>query len=363
MQEIYHFIGCQQQTPKRLCPDCCSTWRSEHSSPEQAVSRAHAFMHHKNESLIDVMDAARSRKRSLYEAVKAISGPYAALAANAHSLRLPQETKHLLQLYLYPVRTKLERVVAEYIDHLLDSRDVYVSELYTGQVFGDSKKQGVSFRLGLITCTPTPSCSIHCYAHDGRERGPRAILRGVINTVLARRWKTDRGLDVFFTMAVQEAVRRARAEAEHAAKTYGFKRRPRIRFSHTGDVLAFPDFAHWLGETVRIVGKNRVDPVIYTRSYAVSHIDPDIFVTNFTLNPDDDIRDLPFDASRVKTVCSAWNGRIRGDVDINFMEHHDGHYRPERNGRGFVCPVTLSSRYVSCDQAKCAKCFTPKASR
>jgi hypothetical protein len=154
---------------------------------------------------------------------------------------------------------------------------------------------------------------------------------------------------------VRTAIRKASVDALHA----GFQRRPRIRFSHVGEVAAFPNFANKLARMVRDESNGDVDCVIYTRHPNAKLLDPDLFLVLFSLDESSEDR-RRFIPSTAKIVRSAFGGNISETVDVNFLEHHRwSHLEPVGSGR--ICPATAPFTEVrTCDACKCDFCFTPK---
>ena len=71
------------------------------------------------------------------------------------------------------MRTLVEQAIEETIvDWLNRQNGSDLSELFKGNFFGKSKKQGTSVRMPLTTCQPTMLCASACYAHDVLDAAP-----------------------------------------------------------------------------------------------------------------------------------------------------------------------------------------------
>jgi hypothetical protein len=261
---------------------------------------------------------------------------------------------------VFRVRVTLERGIAGLLSEHLDRDCLRLEDLFDGDFFGCSIKQGASLRMPLASCAPTADCQASCYAHDGMDAGRNPVVKGVLNGVIAARFEAgdnatrSRILD-FLRPHVRRAVRSARAEAAVA----GFNRRARIRFSHVGEIAAFPEFANNLAELVRGESRGEVDCVVYTRHPNVGLLDPALFLVLFSLDESSEDR-RRFVPKNARLVRSAFGGRITDSVDVNFLEHHRWeHIKPV--GTGKVCPATApDTKNRTCDGCKCDFCFTPK---
>jgi hypothetical protein len=153
----------------------------------------------------------------------------------------------------------------------------------------------------------------------------------------------------------RRAIRAAEKEAE-ALRSTDWLRRPFIRFSHVGEIAAFPDFANKLAAQVCDLSGGGVDCVIYTRHPNAKKLCSKLLIINFTLDQSSyDRKEWSPPSARI--VFSAFNGEIDPDVDINFLEHHRwSHFPPI--GTGQICPAThpeASER--TCDAVRCSLCF------
>jgi hypothetical protein len=81
------------------------------------------------------------------------------------------------------------------------------------------------------------------------DAGPAPVVHGAFNGIIAERF--EHGDDAFrqallarLQPQTQRAIRTARKEVQ--ALGSGWTRRPYIRFSHVGEIAAFPQFANAL---------------------------------------------------------------------------------------------------------------------
>lgn len=284
---------------------------------------------------------------------------YFALAALSRSHRAPTELVANAHRLVFRSRVMVERMAVRAVDASIrppESMDL----LFEGSFFGTSKKQGVSVRMPLSSCTPTKLCAGSCYAHDVLDAAPASILRGAINGVSAKNYEAGDGeirtsIQSGLAPHVQRAVRAALGETKHFVPGV-WSRRPYIRFSHVGEIVAFPQFANMLATMVRDASGGAVDCVVYTRLKSVSELDPDLWVINFTLDKSSMERKSWIPA-HARTVFSAFGGEVSEEADVNFLEHHRwSHLTPIGNGR--VCPATAPNVPVrTCDAVRCARCF------
>lgn len=264
---------------------------------------------------------------------------------------------------LFAVRTKIERWMECSILSGLDRGDIGPHHLLDGTVFGASLKQGVSFRLPLSVCQPTKQCAGGCYAHDGLDASISTVIRGAINGAFASHYersdaKCRARLITMFDKPLQKAIRQAVQEAKKSA----FDRAPRIRMSHVGELAAYPAFANRIAARIKELSEGNVACVIYTRHRKAALLDPKLFVINFTLD-DSSLARRSWAPPAARIVYSAWNGHIRDDVEVNFLEHHQLAHASS-NGSGKVCPATEpETRDKTCDGVHCDFCFKPHLRR
>lgn len=252
--------------------------------------------------------------------------------------------------YLYRIRTNLERAV------------IYHNSIDTalkGDVFGASSKQGTSFRLGLESCQPSKLCAARCYAHDGRDVCPNAVVRGALNSLLAKRYTTLPSLRVTIERNLQPrvrlAVKHALQEAWRSKVLHGHNRLPRIRFSHVGDIAAYPDFANAVVDMVhheaRLQDCSRIICVTYTRRASASKLDPNLWRVVISSDASSPGPTVPVGFP----VYAAFDGKGQSGM-LNFAEHH-GASRVPVAGNLHVCPSTLPKHPHSCDENKCSVCY------
>jgi hypothetical protein len=72
-------------------------------------------------------------------------------------------------------------------DEVLARHDEDFAVLLQRGCFGASKKQGMSVRMPLSSCRPTHLCAGACYAHDAVDAQSAAVVRGVVNGMIAER--------------------------------------------------------------------------------------------------------------------------------------------------------------------------------
>jgi hypothetical protein len=155
----------------------------------------------------------------------------------------------------------------------------------------------------------------------------------------------------------KSAIRNARKELENLPT--GFKRRPFIRFSHVGEIVAFPEFADALAGLVKQLSYGGVDCVVYTRHRNVSKLDPSLWVINFTLDPSS-LKRKEWAPSHARIVFSAFGGVTSNVAEVNFLEHHRHGHMARTAGTGRVCPATAPETKVrTCDACHCNRCFVP----
>lgn len=283
---------------------------------------------------------------------------YYALAALSRRNGLSETERSKALDKLFAVRALLEQRMLEALTRSASSVDV-VGYAARPSFFGRSIKQGVSVRYPLATCVPTKLCGGRCYAHDGRDRDLQRVFRGVLNWYLGQLYEQGSLEQRHMTMtslsaAIDSAIVAARLEQQAAARE-GYKRSPRIRFSHVGDMAATPEFANALAQQI---GRRAPDIrcVIYTRHPSATALDSRLFIVNFTVDGRDDPR-LAYRPAAARLVSSSWDGKLLESAEVNFVEHHvDKATRP--SGAGHSCPVTLNHDVTpSCDSAQCDKCF------
>jgi hypothetical protein len=284
---------------------------------------------------------------------------FAVSALSRRAVIDPAERERAYEL-LYKTRAKLENRILQCLFE--NATRLPVLETATSKAFfGNSKKQGVSIRYALATCVPTSRCGSRCYAHDGRDRELQHIFRGVLNFYVGRLYETGSTdtrthLLQLLQGAFDKGVEWALEDCHNASKE-GYRRHPRIRFSHVGEMTATPGFTNAIARELK-----RREPglqcVIYTRHPSASRLDPHLLVINFTLEGATDPR-ARYAPPEARIVNSAWDGVLNNEAEINFLEHHIEKQAVSR-GIGSVCPVTMDdSTVASCDEARCQKCFVP----
>jgi hypothetical protein len=283
---------------------------------------------------------------------------YYTLSAVSRRKVLPHGTRLQLLQMLFPLRARIEKRLLEEFRRLPDGAQLWRTAV-AKTFFGVSAKQGVSIRYPLATCVPTALCGGRCYGHDGRDRELHLIFRAALNGLVGSRYEESgpverRAILKDLDRAITFGISKSLSDASNSAID-GFKREPRIRFSHIGDMAATPQFTNALAGAIRHK-EPRVACIVYTRHPRAAELDPELLRVNFTLDSANDVRRRSA-PSFARLVSSAWDGQVTADVAINFLEHH-----VEKNvaaiGTGFVCPVTVHhSDTPTCDSARCDRCF------
>jgi len=279
---------------------------------------------------------------------------YAAAGQIASATVRPFKETDLLRRQLFPVRVKIEKAIARELRPLLHADPGQLGKLYRYRFFGKSKKQGVSLRMALMTCEPTSICGARCYAHDALDATPAAVVRGVLNTVLVEMWCHNPKNELLADFIDNEILSAANAAHREAAAS-DFKREPRVRLSHVGEVAAYPEFANHVARLLGSHLKGPVKCVVYTRHSNARRLDAALIVINFSL--DDSSREkIHSIGPRIRYVSSSFDGLLMKDVSVNFLEHHNrAHSKP--TGEGHICPATAELNERSCDGVKCDLCF------
>jgi len=190
------------------------------------------------------------------------------------------------------------------------------------------------------------------------DAGRNPVVKGVLNGVIAARYETgDEALRAELRTILRRHARRAVAAAIREAGAAGFSRQPRIRFSHVGEIVAFPRFANDLARVIWEESHHTVACVVYTRHPDARLLDPELFIVNFTLDRSSWDR-LPWAPAGSRLTYSAWEGATSSEVAVNFVEHHRfKHGVP--TGSGVICPTTNPETPLrTCDAVKCDLCFT-----
>jgi hypothetical protein len=284
---------------------------------------------------------------------------YWSLSRTARNPAVESSIRSSAHQCLFAVRTKLERWMMDSIIDALKKGTILPEDLLDGTVFGCSLKQGVSFRLPLSVCQPTTQCAGGCYAHDGLDASISTVIRGAINGAFAQHYEESadpirRSLMGVFERPLKKAI----SQSLNEAKRSSYRRSARIRMSHVGELAAYPAFANGMAGRIKELSSGKVACVIYTRHRKASLLDPSLFVINFTLD-DSSIARRSWAPSAARIVYSAWDGKVRKDVAVNFLEHHHlAHSSSE--GAGKVCPATQpAAKNKTCDGVRCDFCFKP----
>jgi len=284
---------------------------------------------------------------------------YWGLARTARNAKVPEPIRTAAHPHLFSVRTKIEKWLGDSVLKALKAGKIEPSDLLDGTVFGCSLKQGVSFRLPLSSCQPTAHCAGGCYAHDGLDASISTVIRGALNGAFAQYFEesdetTRRAMMQAFSGSLKRAVLQALRECDRA----DFPRQARIRMSHVGELTAYPAFANTMAAMIKDLSGGKVAAVVYTRHRNAALLDPKLFVINFTLD-EVSLNRRSWAPKEARIVFSAWEGRIRDDVGVNFLEHHHLAHT-ESAGKGKICPATQpETKEKTCDGVRCDYCFKP----
>lgn len=289
---------------------------------------------------------------------------YWGLARTARNLKVDENIRTQAHGKLFSIRTRLEKWFVDSALEAIRAEVIRPSDLLDGTVFGSSLKQGVSFRLPLSSCQPTAHCAGGCYAHDGLDASIATVVRGSLNGAFAQLYEDSgpserRQLMKAFSIPLKKAVNDSLRDCERSS----FSREARIRMSHVGELTAYPTFANAIAAVISELSGGKVRCVIYTRHSDAKLLDPKLFVINFTLD-DDSLSRRAWAPRSARIVYSAWEGRIRDDVGVNFLEHHHLAHSSSA-GLGNICPATRPETLdKTCDGVKCDFCFNqPESDR
>jgi hypothetical protein len=187
------------------------------------------------------------------------------------------------------------------------------------------------------------------------------VVHGVVNGIVAERFEHGQDpIQLAILARLQPQTRRDINAALQEVRTLGsgWTRRPHIRFSHVGEIAAFPQFANALARQVRQLSGGEVDCVVYTRHPRARDLDPELLVINFTLDKSSQSR-KSWAPPQARIVFSAFGGELSPEADVNFLEHHRW-FHALTVGTGTVCPTTLpETRVRTCDAVRCDRCFRP----
>jgi hypothetical protein len=290
---------------------------------------------------------------------------YFALSALSRSKSAPEHIREKALSLVFRVRVLLEKSICNSALLTLEQGIGGLSSLLEGSFFGCSKKQGTSLRMPLSSCVPTKLCAGRCYAHDGRDAVAASVIRGALNGIVAELYEnTSDEIRRKILTALEPHTQRAIANAWNEIRRLSpdFSRRPYIRFSHVGEIAAFPEFANALAEQVRKLSSGSVDCVVYTRHPKAGNLNTKLLVVNFTLDQSS-LERRHWSPPGTRLVSSAFDGYLNPDVDVNFLEHHlFEHIKPVGVGR--ICPATApETRIRTCDAVRCTHCFNRPSER
>ena len=284
---------------------------------------------------------------------------YFSLCALANSKNFETQIIGQARNNAFQVRVAIEKGLAQTIQKSFGSDTSLLKALGKGCFFGSSKKQGVSVRMPLVSCRPTKLCGNSCYAHNALDADVQAVVRGVLNGLIANLFEcgnhsVKEDVLTFLIPHSKKAINLARKEAKLSAPF--FKREPRIRFSHIGEITAYPEFANAIAKQVQSLSCNEVKCIVYTRHPLAEKLDPNLWVVNFSLDASSqDRRSWAPKSSRL--VYSTFGRELSKDAAVNFLEHHP-HFHEKPKGDGVICQATHpESMHRSCDKLACDFCF------
>ena len=151
-------------------------WDSKNSEFEQVLGGLEKIKSADPSSPLLTEGGSQVGPSELFSAAQAAGVAYRKGCGMASRKHLGPEDRRRVRNLLFRARFVLDSRIETTITELIEAGKVPISRLLKRQVFGFCKKQGVSFRLSLSTCVPTPLCGGGCYAHDGRERVTSTIL-------------------------------------------------------------------------------------------------------------------------------------------------------------------------------------------
>jgi len=285
---------------------------------------------------------------------------YFDLCAFARNLSTPSSIRSIAAELLFPVRRAVERNVRSSIRSAsrLSEPGSFWPILLKGSIYGRSNKQGISIRFALFTCDATSLCQSRCYAHDLLDASKNAIVRGVINAFIAGEFEKEPKLRPIILDGLARHTRQAvrLSLAQRWTSTEGEQSPAYIRFSHVGEMPAFPNFANALAAQIASLSSERVASVIYTRHRRAKDLNQRLFVVNFTLDASS-LERSSWAPTGSRLVFSAFDGQTSSLAEVNFLEHHRWQHFPQV-GEGNVCPATTTSATErTCRSFLCSTCF------
>jgi hypothetical protein len=140
---------------------------------------------------------------------------YCSLCWLARNDTVPEAMAADAHRQLFRVRVALEKAVRFTAEEAIGRNAADFEVLLDRGFYGASKKQGVSVRMPLATCTPTRLCAGACYAHDAPDTLPGSVVRGVINGIVAEHFEHG---DSEMRRAILERLRPQTEQAVHAAR-------------------------------------------------------------------------------------------------------------------------------------------------
>jgi hypothetical protein len=287
---------------------------------------------------------------------------YFRLCGLARSKNATPQLAERAHMLIFRSRVAIERSIARYLKSNTLQWHEKLRILTERSIYGASKKQGVSSRMPLSSCTPTRLCAAGCYAHDVLDASPNAVVRGAINGWIAAEFESGTTLErssilVHLEKHTKQAIKYATQELENLPE--GFTRRPYIRFSHVGEIVKFPEFSNAIASQVISLSNGTVDCVVYTRSRTAVLLDPKLWVINFTLDPSS-VDHISYAPPSARIVFSSFGGETSPIASVNFLEHHRHIHMLPKTTADRICPATLPETIDrTCDGCKCKTCFVP----
>lgn len=261
---------------------------------------------------------------------------------------------------VFNARVKIEKKIIKSLKASRSLNPENAQYLFRNSIFGSSKKQGVSLRLPLASCEPTIMCKSGCYAHDVLDAAPNSVVRGAINGFIAKEYEQGASNTRHQILRnLRKHIVHAIADAEKEVNELrDFERDPYIRFSHVGEIAAYPCFANAIAREVYELSKGKVRCVTYSRHSKSQMLEPSLWIINFTIDPSSFDR-LSLAPTKSRIVFSAWSGEAWNGADINFLEHHRWeHFSNSGDSDAKICPVTIpDTDNRTCDGVRCKACF------
>lgn len=292
--------------------------------------------------------------------LKLILGNYFALASIARNKNQSRIQREVAEDLIFDVRVKLEKLAVIFLSDAQLCDEVYKKMVFSGNMFGSSKKQGVSLRLPLASCVPSKLCKSSCYAHDALDATPNSVLRGAINGYIASKFEENKlGNDKlnWIEKQVERAVKKAVHESNEVACQ--FSRKARIRLAHVGEAAAYPNFINHLSSLIKKLSNSYVDPIVYTRHPNANLLDTNNINMLFSIDASSLDRERFAPQGSIITYADFGDSPPIRAYDVIFKEHHPNEHSVKDAEN--ICPVSIRLNGArSCDAARCNVCFERK---